>query len=209
MVEVIKYSHYVDMLDFLKSLHDEVVTDPAKERIIITSHPKVITMGRRTEPFEVLTDRWARLFDGVALFFTPRGGGATFHYPGQEVIYPVLSLENRGLSVHEYIEIMAESARGVLARMGVQAKWNAERPGLYVEGRKIASIGLRISRGVTSHGMSINILPDPGGFRMIYPCKASDLEVVSVQEITGTPPKRWDVARAVARALLSRIDDLG
>ena len=208
-IEIIQDFDYVHAIKFLESRHNAVIENPENEAIILTSHPRVITMGKRTEPSEVLIERWSRLFEGVGLYFSPRGGGATFHYPGQEVIYPVLSLERRGVSVHRYIEIMAESARVVLEGMGVHSCWDPLHPGLYVQKRKIASIGLRISRGVTSHGMSINIMADPGGFGMIYPCKAPGLEVVSFQEVTGDIPVRWSVAQAVARELVTRLDKSG
>jgi len=121
------------------------------------------------------------------------------------VIYPVISLERRRLSVAKYIEILAESARVVLKGMGVPAKWDPKRPGLYVDDKKIASMGLRVSRGVVSHGMSVNCLPDSGGFGMIYPCKAPGLLVTSIMEITGFSPEKWMVAKGVAEELIRRI----
>lgn len=204
-IKIIDRIGYAGTIKMLEELHHSVVMDTANEAIILCTHPSTITLGHRTDLGEVLIDRPTRLFQNIGLFFSPRGGGATFHYPGQEVIYPVLSLQKRGLLVDRYIEILARSAQNVLKRLNIPCEWDPKRPGLYVKNKKIASIGLYISKGVTSHGMAINISSDQGGFSLIHPCKSPGLQVTSIQEITGTIPERWQVAQAVTRELLLKI----
>jgi len=200
-VRIIENLEYPAAIRMLTELHNAVVQNQTNEIVVLTSHGPVITLGRRTDPREVLTERWSRLFAGVGMFFAPRGGGATAHGPGQEVVYPVLSLERRGLGAGQYIEILAEAGRRALLEQGVDAAWDPENPGLYVGGKKIASIGLRVSKGVVSHGLSVNIARDQWVFNLIVPCKHSELRVTSIQEVTCSLPRPWLVGKAIVQEL--------
>jgi lipoyl(octanoyl) transferase len=117
------------------------------------------------------------------------------------VIYPVLNIQKRGILVSEYIHLLAEAARLALKRVDVHANWDPERPGLYVDGKKIASMGLRVSRGVVSHGLSVNISGSIPEFDHIVPCRSEGLQNVSVEMLTGVAPEPWAVGLAVIEAL--------
>ena len=175
------------------------------ETILLATHPPTITLGRRTQINEVLIPRWKRIARGIGLFYTNRGGGATFHGPDQEVVYPVLCLECRHLPVPVFIRLLGSTVINTLKGLGIEAQWDDSRPGVYVEGKKVASIGLRIHRGVVFHGMSINVGSSQEGFRLIHPCKDPHLQITSLQDLLDKRPPRWEVGREVIRHLLEEL----
>ena len=200
----IKNLGIIPYLDALKLLHESEATVCSKQghdTIYITSHYPVITLGRRAEASEVLIDTWSRLFNGIELLFSPRGGGATSHNPDQEIIYPVLCLQRLGLKIPLYIKMLAGSAIEVLKQYDIKATWDESRPGVYVGKNKIASIGLHISKGAVSHGMSINIGKNQREFSLIHPCKEPGLSVTSIEELTGQRPPAWEVSTAIAKRI--------
>ena len=192
---------YIDALRLLQEAEASVCSYEGVDTIFITSHYSVITLGRRAEASEVLIDTWSRLFNGIELLFTPRGGGATAHNPDQEIIYPVLCLQRLGLKIPLYIKMLADSAIEVLKQYDIKATWDESRPGVYVGKQKIASIGLHVSKGAVSHGMSINIGKAQKEFSLIHPCKEPGLSVTSIEELTGQKLPAWEVSNAIARKL--------
>ncbi len=192
---------YLDALSLLKESEAKVCFQDGSDTIFITSHYPVITLGRRADATEVLIDTWSRLFNRIELLFSPRGGGATAHNPDQEVIYPVLCLQRLGLKIPLYIKMLADSAIEVLKQYDINAAWDESRPGVYVGKKKIASIGLHVSKGAVSHGMSINIGKAQKEFSLIHPCKEPGLSVTSIEELTGQKLPAWEVSNAIARKL--------
>ena len=137
-------------------------------------HPAVITLGKRAAASIDLQGSAEDLKrHGVELCSVDRGGQATLHSPGQLVIYPVLPLLRMGLGARAYVEGLQEASLRFLKTLGIKAVRSCEGPGLYTESGKIAFFGVRISRGVSLHGLSINVHNDLKLFRFIRSCGRS------------------------------------
>ena len=134
-------------------------------------HRAVITLGKRGlegEDLRATPDEISAA--GVELFRSPRGGQATLHNPGQLVVYPCVSLQRLGCGVREYVEGLERTTQSFLASLGIESRPGLDEPGLYTDAGKIAYFGVKITRGITSHGVSINALNDLNLFGLIRSC---------------------------------------
>ena len=143
------------------------------------------------------------------MFETGRGGDITYHGPGQLVGYPILDLRPDRCDVHRYVRDLEEALIVALREFGIEGGRVAGRTGVWVgpEGReeKIAAIGVRISRWITSHGFALNVSTDLRHFRLIVPCGIADRGVTSIDRVLGTHVPMSDVEDAVARAFDRRV----
>lgn len=176
-------------LELQRAAIEEVSGDPCKAIILVTRHPKVITLGRRSSSADLLLLEEELLKNGIKVARCERGGGATYHYPGQAVIYPILNICKFTINIPEYIRMLGESARIVLSKYGIDSIWLENKPGLYVEGKKIASIGLKISKEITSHGIAVNVTEEIEGFKYIVACCDANLSFTSIEHLKG---ERYD-----------------
>src|SRR5262249_6620224 len=125
---------------------------------------------------------------GVPLFRVTRGGDATFHGPGQLVAYPILSLEHEGRDLHRYLRQLEDVLMSTLDGFGISSERIAGRTGVWVAGRKIASIGIGVRRWVSYHGVALNVATDLECFRAIVPCAIPGVEVTSMaRELHSVP----------------------
>ena len=120
-------------------------------------------------------------------FIGRRGGGTTLHNPGQLVFYPILNLQRLGLDVGQYVLTLEAIGIELLDTIGVHSERRRNYPGLWIGARKIASIGVRVSRFVTRHGMAINIANDLSLFDVMVPCGLEGVEMTSVEKETSRP----------------------
>ena len=111
----------------------------------------------------------------------------TYHGPGQLMVYPLLNLRRNGLGVRELVTALEQSVIRLLADFDVEAIARPDAPGVYVDGRKVASVGLRIRRGCSFHGMAVNVDMDTEPFSRINPCGMQDLEVTDLKQLGATP----------------------
>jgi lipoate-protein ligase B len=187
---------YRKVLNQQHQLHEERRQDKTPDTILIVEHPPVITLGARTSANKLLAAKEELLQKGIDVVPVRRGGGTTAHNPGQLVFYPILKLQELGFSINEYIRILEEIGIELLAQLGVNAQRQKGFPGLWVENnrqssivphpsRKIASIGVRVSKGVTYHGMAININNDLSIFDLFVPCGLNGVQMTSVLKETG------------------------
>jgi lipoate-protein ligase B len=141
--------------------------------LLCLEHPPTVTLGKRALP-EHLTDRDGLREQGIEVFEIDRGGEATYHGPGQLVIYPIIQLEALNLGVVDVVRGLAAEISSVLDDYGVTASYDTDHPGVWVDDqepkRKIASVGMRVRRGVSTHGAAINLVNDMTPFTMIVPC---------------------------------------
>ena len=143
----------------------------------VVEHPPVFTQGQAGRPENVLDP------GTIPVVQTDRGGQVTYHGPGQLVVYLLLSLREAGVGVRGLVSAMEDAIIAVLARHGTAATARTDAPGVYVDGRKIASLGLRVRRGFTYHGLALNVDNDLEPFRRINPCGFSGLEVTSTRSL--------------------------
>jgi lipoyl(octanoyl) transferase len=165
--------------------------------LLLLEHPPVYTRGRRATDDELPMQReWYEL-QGIEVHDTDRGGRVTYHGPGQLVTYPIVSLKPYGDDVHEYVRRLERVAIGALAAHGVAAQTIEGLTGVWTEGeapgpdagvdaaRKIGSIGVHVSRGVTTHGLAINVNNDLQPFEWIVPCGIDNCRVTSLGRELG------------------------
>jgi lipoate-protein ligase B len=177
--------------------------------VIVVEHTPVITLGARAAHNKLLLTKEEFAQAHIDLAEIRRGGGATAHNPGQLVFYPVLDLSQLGLGVNEYIRQLETIGIELLEKSGVQSGRKAGFPGLWVGEKKIASIGVRVSRQITYHGMAININNDLAIFDTIVPCGIEGVEMTSVLKETGTAPAMDDVKKTLGELLKKYWADTG
>ena len=172
--------------------------------LLVLQHPPVYTRGRRTEPADLpMGEEWYRL-QGIEVEDSDRGGRVTYHGPGQLVAYPIMAIR----SVGHFVGVMERAIVAALSEEGVVAQVRATPfTGVWVGERKIGSIGVHVSRGVTTHGLAVNVDNDLQPFEWIVPCGIDHVRVTSVSKETGGAPslpcfrKRmaWRFAEAFGR----------
>jgi lipoyl(octanoyl) transferase len=137
-------------------------------------HPPVFTLGMRADRAHLLAP------GDIPIVQLDRGGQVTYHGPGQLVVYALVDLKRRGLTVRGLVLALEGAVIDALARRGVHAVGRRDAPGVYVDGRKLASIGLRVRRNCSYHGMAVNVQMDLEPFARIHPCGYEGLEVTQV-----------------------------
>jgi lipoyl(octanoyl) transferase len=153
--------------------------------LLLLEHPPVYTKGRRTQPGELgMGEDWYRT-QGIEICETDRGGAVTYHGPGQLVGYPIVSLKPYGDNVHEYVRRLERLLIDSLGAYGVEAEVIDGLTGVWVgggppEGRKIGSIGVHVSRGVTTHGFAVNVNNDLQPFEWVVPCGIEGVRMTSL-----------------------------
>ncbi len=172
----------------------------AAEHLLLLEHPHVFTLGRNASSEDVTASpQWLR-GRGVEVFHTDRGGHVTYHGPGQLVGYPILNLSPDRRDIRRYVGDVLEVLIATLAEFGVVAE-KGEGPdhiGLWVEGEKIASIGVHLSRWVTTHGFALNVATDLDLFGGIVACGLQDARMTSIERLTGQKPALAEVAAVYA-----------
>lgn len=160
------------------------------DTLVLLQHPPVITLGvkvRQSREHVLASD--AELRDkGVALFEAGRGGDVTYHGPGQLVGYPILDLKPDRMDAHRYVRDLEEALIGVCADFGVHAARKPGLTGVWAGDEKVAAIGVRLSRWVTSHGFALNVTTDMSAFGLIVPCGIADHGVTSLAQLLGSAP---------------------
>ncbi|MDX6604722.1 MAG: lipoyl(octanoyl) transferase [Solirubrobacterales bacterium] len=153
--------------------------------LLLLEHPPVYTRGRRSTPDELpMGVEWYEM-QGIEVRDTDRGGRVTYHGPGQLVAYPIVSLAPYGDDVHEYVRRLEKVMIGALAEHGVEAGLSEGLTGVWVGDRKIGSIGVHVSRGVTTHGLAVNVNNDLQPFEWIVPCGIQGCAVTSLGRELG------------------------
>jgi lipoyl(octanoyl) transferase len=193
------------------ALQKELVAQRAQgetgDRLLVLEHAAVLTLGRQANDQHVLASPRELRRRGIEVIRVERGGEVTYHGPGQLVAYPIIRLADRGVLVRPLVAALEAAMIETCARLGVEAFRRDGHPGCWVEGdrgrphRKIGALGLRIERGVSYHGIALNIDPDLRDFELIDPCGIPGLVSTSVAEELGRtaePPSTEAVERAGA-----------
>jgi lipoyl(octanoyl) transferase len=173
------------------------------DTIVLLEHPPVITLGRRSEEGELHVPEDAE----VEILETDRGGKSTYHGPGQLVCYPILDLKRHGQDVKRYCRDLEEALIRTLGPLGVEATRIEGLTGIWVEGppRKIASIGIHVSKWVTTHGYALNVDLDPAPFtEWITACGLEDAAFTTIARELGRPVA-VDEVRPIAAAALEEV----
>ncbi|GJM44200.1 MAG: hypothetical protein DHS20C21_10420 [Gemmatimonadota bacterium] len=189
---------YDDGLELQEALRQEVGAGSVPDQLLLLEHPPVITLGRNTGDGNVLLSSEELSQRGIALFETGRGGDVTFHGPGQIVGYPIVNLDPDRRDVRRYVRDLEETIIRTLEDFDVKSGRIAGLTGVWIGDMKIAAIGVRISRWITSHGFAFNIGTNLGYFDTIVPCGLGDHGVTSLERFLGESVSRETVRERLA-----------
>jgi len=157
------------------------------DTLLLVEHPPTITLGRTAHAENLRIDPAERVRRRIALFSVDRGGDVTFHGPGQLVGYPVIDLQNHRPDVLVYLRSLEDVLIRSLKPFGIAADRLPGYTGVWVQNEKIAAIGVRVSRWITSHGFALNVNTNLDSFDWIVPCGIRDKKVTSMEKILGHP----------------------
>jgi len=196
---------YTEALDLQRRLVAARISgDLDQDIVLILEHPPVFTLGKRggLENLKVPESHLAKF--GIPIVQIERGGTITYHGPGQLVVYPIVCLRDLKMRVVDYVERLEEIMIQTAADLGVQAERNELNRGVWVENRKLGSIGVAIRRGVSFHGLALNIDPSLTPFEWVHPCGLQGIRMTSISKERACP-----VSMTQARAALThRIEDV-
>jgi lipoate-protein ligase B len=176
---------YRQILQLQHQLQEKRRLSEIQNTVLIVEHPPVITLGARQSANKLLVNKEDLIRKNIDVVDIRRGGGTTAHNPGQLVFYPILNLQEFDLGISEYIRELESIGIELLEQLDVHSKRRKGFPGLWIGAKKIASIGVRVSKFITYHGMAININNDLSIFDFLIPCGLDNVEMTSVQEQTG------------------------
>ena len=189
---------YQPTLEAMRELTRERDAQTSDE-IWLLQHPRVFTQGQAGKAEHVLAA------GDISVIQVERGGQVTYHGPGQLVAYLMLDLRRLDLGVRELVTAMEQSLVELLAGYGIEAAPKADAPGVYVAGDKIASLGLRVSRGCSFHGLALNVDMDMSPFLRINPCGYAGLKMVQMRDLLPSPPVFDEVAQRLEQILRVRL----
>lgn len=192
---LVEYQPTLESMRQLTRERDEQTSD----EIWLLQHPRVFTQGQAGKAEHVLAA------GDIPVIQVERGGQVTYHGPGQLVAYLMLDLRRLDLGVRELVTAMEQSLVDLLAGYGIEAAPKADAPGVYVAGDKIASLGLRVSRGCSFHGLALNVDMDMTPFLRINPCGYAGLKMVQLRDLVDAPPSIDEVAQRLEQVLRVRL----
>jgi lipoyl(octanoyl) transferase len=190
---------YSDGIQLQAQAVDNLRSDQAEEQLFLLEHPHVFTLGRAANRANILLTLDELEERGIEVHETGRGGDVTYHGPGQIVGYPIINLKPDRCDVHRYVRDVEEVLIRAIADFGIEGERIEGLTGVWVGDEKVAAIGVRIARWITSHGFALNVNTDLSYFQMIVPCGITDKGVASMSKLLGKNIDIEEVARTVTR----------
>lgn len=197
-------------MDYLTSMRRQAelaasrAADKEPDRLVMVEHPPTVTIGKTGGPADLCLDRQALESQGVNVVESNRGGMATYHAPGQLVVYPIIKLVERDL--HQYVNMLLKTTAEVLGSYGLKPERDSDQPGLWVGESKIASLGVAANKWVVSHGVAVNVNNEIDGFSLIVPCGRPGQAVTSMSLELG---REVNLAEVKARFIERFCDTFG
>ena len=180
-------SDYNDTWKLQKKLQSKRILGEIEDHLLLVEHPPVFTLGKNASKQHIINNS-----EDVSIIQTDRGGNITFHGPGQLVCYPILDLNHYKRSITWYMRELEQLIIDVLGEYDIKASRKKGLTGTWVKDKKIAALGVRISRWVTMHGFSLNISPDLNFYKNIIPCGIKEYGVTSMAKIMGNEVPSMD-----------------
>jgi lipoyl(octanoyl) transferase len=170
-------------------------SDATADELWLVEHPPVYTLGQGARPVHVA--------NGIPVVQTDRGGEVTYHGPGQAVLYTLVDLARRDIKVKRFVSLLEDA---VIELVGPRAERRAGAPGVYVQGAKVAALGIRVTRGRAYHGVALNVDMDLTPFSAIDPCGYPGLAVTQTRDL-GIAGSSAELGERLAQIFLRRLDD--
>ena len=194
---------YLPTLALQERLWQTVVDAPTDTAylVLVEHNPPVITLGRSAKPEHLLRPREELDRAGIEVHAVGRGGDVTYHGPGQLVAYPIVNVARHSSGVRDYVRRLEEALIRVAAAYGLAARRIEKLTGVWTDAGKLAAIGVAIRRGVSMHGLALNVNPDLGGFDLIVPCGLHGRQVTSLARLLGRPLTTAEVKPRLTQCL--------
>lgn len=189
---------YLSTFERMKTFTD-ARDEQTPDELWLLQHPRVFTQGQAGKAEHVLAP------GDIPVVKVDRGGQVTYHGPGQWVVYLLVDLRRRNLGIRALVSLIEDSLIELLAGQGIAAAARPDAPGVYVAGDKIASLGLRVRRGCTYHGLSLNVDMDLEPFMRINPCGHAGLQVTSMARCLGASPDMAATGEELLKILAARL----
>lgn len=203
-VEHLGLVDYLPTWEYQKQVQNQVINGQRENTLLLLEHHSVYTAGRRTELHE-------RPHDQTPVIDVDRGGKITWHGPGQLIGYPIIKLKNRN-DVVGFVRVIETALIAALSEIGIKSERYCERSGVWLRDngndRKIAAIGIRVAKGVTIHGFSLNVNPDLTHFDRILPCGFSDAGVTSIAQELKRDIQVSEILPIVERYVLKGLEEI-
>lgn len=190
-------SDYKSTWDLQKRLVDQRHKGEIPDILLFTEHNPVITMGRASSSKNILCSSEELKRRNVELYEIERGGDVTFHGPGQLVVYPIIDLNSHGRDLHKYLRNLEKVIIRVLEKYGINASTKEGLTGVWSGDRKLAAIGVAVSKWITYHGLALNVNTDLDYFKLINPCGITKYPVGSMKSMLGREIKMSDVKKDI------------
>ena len=187
-IQDLKRKNYLDTLQIQESLRNQVLKNDSNNFLIIVEHDHVYTLGKNANSSNVLN----RICEIIP---TQRGGDVTYHGPGQLVAYPIINLKKRKIGVKSYVAMIEKLISNILFDYGLKPHVPIKETGVWIDDRKIASIGIHVSRGVTMHGLAINVNTDLSYFDNIISCGIEGVKMTSMDKELGKKIRMNDIKK--------------
>ena len=189
-IQDLKRKNYLDTLQIQESLRNQVLKNDSNNFLIIVEHDHVYTLGKNANSSNVLN----RICEIIP---TQRGGDVTYHGPGQLVAYPIINLKKRKIGVKSYVAMIEKLISNILFDYGLKPHVPIKETGVWIDDRKIASIGIHVSRGVTMHGLAINVNTDLSYFDNIISCGIEGVKMTSIDKELGKKIRMNDIKKSL------------
>ena len=193
---------YLEILKYQESIRQGILEGHSQECILTVEHLSCVTLGKRGGSFAK-----EQLPEGTTIHQINRGGLATWHGPGQAVIYPIIHVRQRKIGVRNFVFGLEETILSWLKEKKIAANRKEKCPGIWIGESKIAAIGLEIKQGISTHGVSINISNSLNGFNAIDPCGFSNLSITTMKNHCSTTPSIQEVGLELATRIRTWIEE--
>jgi len=188
---------YGEALDLQRQFWSRRVEGELPNLLLLLEHPSVITLGRRGNRSHLIVPTEVLETMRIPIFHVERGGDITYHGPGQMVVYPILDLKGYGYRLIRYIDQLEEVVLHVLTDFGIEGRRDPSNRGVWVEGEKIASVGVAIKRWVSFHGIALNYQTDLKYFDLINPCGLEGKKMTTMEKILGKKVSRESLSEKI------------
>lgn len=200
-VQNIGFKNYTEVFDLQEKLREELLTDAIPNTILICEHPPTFTVGKQDVAEDWLSHNDAIKKDGIEIVKCNRGGRITYHGPGQMVVYFIVKIADYSEGVKDFVSKIEDICIRTISSFGLNAERKSEHPGVWVNNKKIVAIGLNISRGVSIHGIAINVDPELAHYRHIVPCGIREFGVTSLAKELNRKVSMEEVQQAFLKSL--------
>ena len=189
-VQDLKRKNFLDTLQIQESLRNKVLKNNTENYLILVEHDHVYTLGKNANSNNILNST-------CEIIQTQRGGDVTYHGPGQLVAYPIINLKKKKIGVKNYISMIEKLISNILIDYNLEPQILKEETGVWVQDKKIASIGIHVTRGVTMHGLAINVNTDLSYFDNIISCGIQGVKMTSLDKELGKKIRMNDIKKSL------------